>query len=344
MDGAARKMAASLSPKRRRPLRDSHENPSLAVASPARTDSPAAVAWLPIAAFCLLWSSAFAAAKIAVRDCPPMTLLAFRFLIAGALMLGVAAASWRWPSRRDVAALALLGLLNNALYLGLSWSGMTRVSSAFTAVLISTNPLLIGVLAGPVLGERLSWRKLLGLLLGLAGVAVVLRSRLSGMQEDAHGTLLVVGGLIALVAGTLLYKRLKPSADLWMATGIQSLAGAAAMMPIAQVVDDLGAARMTASLFWSMAYMIVAVSIGGYYLWFMILGRASHRRQRAALPDAAAGLAVRLAGVERAGVVAGPAGHRADRIRHLAGHAARRLSPRYPSSRCVMVARALMRS
>ena len=81
---------------------------------------------------------------------------------------------------------------------------MTRVSSAFTAVLISTNPLLIGVLAGPVLGERLSWRKLLGLLLGLAGVAVVLRSRLSGMQEDAHGTLLVVGGLIALVAGTLL--------------------------------------------------------------------------------------------------------------------------------------------
>ena len=152
---------------------------------------------------------------------------------------------------------------------------MTRVSSAFTAVLISTNPLLIGVLAGPVLGERLSWRKLLGLLLGLAGVAVVLRSRLSGMQEDAHGTLLVVGGLIALVAGTLLYKRLKPSADLWMATGIQSLAGAAAMMPIAQVVDDLGAARMTASLFWSMAYMIVAVSIGGYYLWFMILGRAS---------------------------------------------------------------------
>lgn len=278
MDGVARKMAASLSPKRRRPLSGTRmKTPSLAVASPARADSPAAVAWLPIAAFCLLWSSAFAAAKIAVRDCPPMTLLAFRFLIAGALMLGVAAASgrWRWPSRRDVAALALLGLLNNALYLGLSWSGMTRVSSAFTAVLISTNPLLIGVLAGPVLGERLSWRKLLGLLLGLAGVAVVLRSRLSGMQEDAHGTLLVVGGLIALVAGTLLYKRLKPSADLWMATGIQSLAGAAAMMPIALVVDDLGAARMTASLFWSMAYMIVAVSIGGYYLWFMILGRAS---------------------------------------------------------------------
>ncbi len=240
-------------------------------------DARPGISWAPIAAFCLLWSSAFAAAKIAVRDCPPLTLLTIRFLIAGALMLALAAASGRWklPAGRDLASLVLLGVLNNSLYLGLSWSGMTTVSSAFTAVLISTNPLLIGVLAGPVLGERLGWRKLAGLCLGLAGVALVLRSRLSGMQEDLHGTLLVTGGLVALVAGTLLYKRLKPSSGLWTSTGIQSLAGAVALLPFALANESLGDARMTASLFWSMAYMIVAVSMGGYYLWFMILGRAS---------------------------------------------------------------------
>jgi len=240
------------------------------------TDRPG-ISLAPIAAFCFLWSSAFAAAKIAVRDCPPLTLLTIRFLIAGALMLGRAAASGRWklPSGRDLAALVLLGVLNNALYLGLSWSGMTTVSSAFTAVLISTNPLLIGVLAGPLLGERLSWRKLLGLCLGLAGVALVLRSRLTGMQEDLHGTLLVTGGLVALVAGTLLYKMLKPTSGLWTSTGIQSLAGAAALLPFALATENLGDARLTSSLIWSMAYMIVAVSMGGYYLWFMILGRAS---------------------------------------------------------------------
>ena len=240
-------------------------------------DARPGISWAPIAAFCLLWSSAFAAAKIAVRDCPPLTLLTIRFLIAGALMLALAAVSGRWklPAGRDLAALVLLGVLNNSLYLGLSWSGMTTVSSAFTAVLISTNPLLIGVLAGPVLGERLGWRKLAGLCLGLAGVALVLRSRLSGMQEDLHGTLLVTGGLVALVAGTLLYKRLKPSSGLWTSTGIQSLAGAVALLPFALANESLGDARMTASLFWSMAYMIVAVSMRGYYLWFMILGRAS---------------------------------------------------------------------
>ncbi|NMK50182.1 DMT family transporter [Achromobacter sp. Bel] len=248
-----------------------------AVSAPPAAHGAPGISWVPIAAFCFLWSSAFAAAKIAVRDCPPLTLLTIRFLIAGALMLGIAAVGrqGKWPVGRDLASLILLGVLNNALYLGLSWTGMTTVSSAFTAVLISTNPLLIGVLAGPVLGERLSWRKLAGLCLGLAGVALVLRSRLSGMQEDMHGTLLVTGGLVALVAGTLLYKLLKPSAGLWAATGIQSLAGAAALLPFALMSESLGDARLTASLAWSMAYMIVAVSMGGYYLWFMILGRAS---------------------------------------------------------------------
>ncbi|CAB3660682.1 DMT family transporter [Achromobacter piechaudii] len=247
------------------------------VARPPNAPAASGISWVPIAAFCFLWSSAFAAAKIAVRDCPPLTLLTIRFLIAGVLMLGIAAYSGRGqPMRaRDLASLILLGVLNNALYLGLSWSGMTTVSSAFTAVLISTNPLLIGVLAGPVLGERLNWRKLLGLCLGLAGVAVVLRSRLSGMQEDMHGTLLVTGGLVALVAGTLLYKRLKPTAGLWTSTGIQSLAAAAALLPFALMNESLGDAHLTTSLLASMAYMIVAVSMGGYYLWFMILSRAS---------------------------------------------------------------------
>ncbi len=245
--------------------------------STASIASLSAVAWGPIAVFCILWSSAFAAAKIALRDCPPLTLLTIRFLIAGLLMLGIAVLtkSWRRPSGRDLAALVLLGLLNNALYLGLSWVGMTTVSSAFTAVLISTNPLLIGVLAGPVLGERLGSRQLLGLCLGLAGVALVLRSRLSGMHEDLHGTLLVTGGLIALVAGTLLYKRFKPSSSLWVSTGVQSLVGAIALLPFALSFENLSDAHFTASLFWSMAYMIVAVSIGGYCLWFMILSRAS---------------------------------------------------------------------
>jgi hypothetical protein len=85
--------------------------------APARIPLP-----LAILAFCLLWSSAFAAAKLAIADCPPLILLALRFLAAGALMLGAAAiAGVSWSlSRRDVAVFALLGVANQAVYLGLA--------------------------------------------------------------------------------------------------------------------------------------------------------------------------------------------------------------------------------
>jgi drug/metabolite transporter (DMT)-like permease len=227
----------------------------------------------------VLWSSAFAAAKVALRDCPPLTLLTIRFFVAGALMLAWAAVTRRLPRMRlrELLQLAMLGILNSGLYLGLSWCGMKTVSSAFAAILISTNPLLTGVLAGPVLGERTDARKLIGLCLGLAGVVIVLRSRLSdlggGMHEDVRGTLLVAGGLLSLVAGTLAFKRLKPTAPIWTATGVQSVAAGLAVLPFAWHAESLAQLHLTRSLILSMSYSIVAVSVGGYALWFTILSR-----------------------------------------------------------------------
>jgi drug/metabolite transporter (DMT)-like permease len=206
-----------------------------------------------------------------------LTLLTARFFIAAVLMLGLAWALGGLQRMRmkNLALLGVLGVLNNALYLGLSWTGMTTVSSSFAAVIVSTNPLLIGALAGPVLGERVGWRKLCGLCLGLAGVAIVLRSRMSGMHEDPYGTLLVVGSLVGLVAGTMLYKRHAPTGNLWMATGVQSLAGGIALLPFAWVYEANIPVHLTPSLLGSMAYMIGAVSIGGFGLWFTILARSS---------------------------------------------------------------------
>jgi drug/metabolite transporter (DMT)-like permease len=84
---------------------------------------------LLVAAFCLLWSSAFSAAKLALADCPPLLLLTAGFLIAGLVMLGAAAlagANWRRLARRDLVVLAVLGTANNALYLGLNYLGNAR--------------------------------------------------------------------------------------------------------------------------------------------------------------------------------------------------------------------------
>lgn len=228
-----------------------------------------------IALFCLIWSSAFAAAKLAIPDCPPLLLLSSRFLVAGVLLLGLAALFGRFglPDGATLAKLALLGGLNSALYLGLSFSGMQTVSSAFTAVLISCNPLLTALLAAPLLGERLTAQKLVGLLLGMLGVAIVLRSRLSGGAEDWHGTLLVLAGLLSLVAGTVLFKKLKPGGDLWTGTAVQSLAAGAMLLPVALALEDIHAIRLTPSLIGGWLYLVIPVSIGAYLLWFRLLQR-----------------------------------------------------------------------
>src|SRR5436190_12134633 len=118
---------------------------------------PAATAASPmplmIAAFCVSWSSAFAVAKVALADCPPLLLLMARFLLAGAIILA-AAGVMRTPwlmSRRDLAVLALLGVANNALYLGLNYVGMRSISAGLSALIVSANPVLTAVLAAAVL-------------------------------------------------------------------------------------------------------------------------------------------------------------------------------------------------
>ncbi len=130
---------------------------NIALSSPAAA-TPSLRLPLPVlvAAFCLLWASAFSVAKLAVADCPPLLVLTARFLVAAAVMLG-AAAIFGVPfklSRRDVLIFALLGIANQAAYLGLSYVGIRSISSGLAALVISANPVLTAVLAAVFLNER----------------------------------------------------------------------------------------------------------------------------------------------------------------------------------------------
>jgi len=227
--------------------------------------------------FCLAWSSAFAAGKIGLVDCPPLLLLALRFLIAGVLLVGVAAlrGEYRGLTGRTFAALAVIGLLNHALYLGLSYSGMTLVSSGLTALIISANPVLTTALAALLLGEAMTWRKGAGLALGVLGVGLVVRGRLGTGLDAPSGIALVVGALVALSAGTLLFKRMAPKAGLLAGTGVQVLVSGLALLPVGLMLEDVGAIRWAGSLIGSLAFQVLVVSIGAYLLWFRLLQRTT---------------------------------------------------------------------
>src|SRR5262245_26636412 len=117
--------------------------------------------------FSLIWSSAFTMVKVALRDAPPLFLMSSRFIVAGVLLLAFAGLRGRrLPALSEWPVVAILGILNYALYLGLTAMGLRRLSAGMAAVLASLNPLLLAVVAPWALGERLTTTKIVGLLLG----------------------------------------------------------------------------------------------------------------------------------------------------------------------------------
>ena len=228
---------------------------------------------LMVAAFCLLWSSAFAVAKIGIADCPPLLLLTFRFLLAGVLMLGAAAVTGvsLKLGRRDLLLFAALGIANQAAYLGIGYVGLRTISSGLSALVISANPVLTAVLAAAFLNERMTWRKALGLVLGVGGVAFIVESRVVAGVEHLDGIAFTLAALVSLVTGTILFKKFAPSGGLWVGNGVQSLSAGFALLPFAFSFESVGEVVPTWRLFWAMAFLVPFVSVFAYLIWFRML-------------------------------------------------------------------------
>jgi len=250
--------------------------PSMTVPAPAST---ARFNTLPfaIALFCLLWSFAFVAGKIGVTDCPPLILLAARFSLAGILIVLFSAFrrdasrfSWQlgW---REVAMFAILGIANNALYLGLGYTGLKSVSAGLGGLIVSANPVFTAALAALFLGEAMTWRKVAGLLLGIAGVAFIVWHRMSVGTDSLHGVLFTFASLASIVAGTILFKLFAPKGSLWIGNGIQNLAAGIVLAPIAFAFADVHDIVPSLRLAGAFAFLVLGGSILAYLLWFHLL-------------------------------------------------------------------------
>ena len=227
---------------------------------------------LTITLFCLLWSFAFVAGKIGVTNCPPLILLAARFLASGILILAMSAFRRDAPlSFRDIIVFAILGLANNALYLGLGYTGLKSVSAGLGGLIVSANPVFTAALAALFLGERLTWRKAAGLLLGIAGVALIVWHRMSVGSDSLHGILFTLAALASIVAGTILFKVLSPKGSLWVGNGVQNLAAGIVLVPFAYAFADVGEIVPSARLAAAFAFLVLGGSILAYLLWFHLL-------------------------------------------------------------------------
>jgi drug/metabolite transporter (DMT)-like permease len=228
---------------------------------------------LAIGVFCLLWSFAFVAGKTGVTYCPPLILLAGRFLLAGLLILGISALRRdEWSlSWRDVGVFAVLGVANNALYLGLGYTGLQTVSAGLGGLIVSANPIFTAMLAAMFLGETLTWRKVAGLLLGIIGVALIVWHRIAVGTDSLHGIMFTLASLASIVAGTILFKLFAPKGDLWLGNGVQNIAGGLAVTPFALTLSSVHDIVPNMQLLGAFAFLVLGGSILAYLLWFHLL-------------------------------------------------------------------------
>ena len=240
------------------------------VAAPRTAFNPLPVI---IGLFCLLWSFAFVAGKIGVTYCPPLILLTARFSLAGILVLGISALrrdGWSL-SWRDTCVFALLGVANNALYLGLGYTGLQTVSAGLGGLIVSANPVFTAGLAALFLGEQLTSRKVAGLLLGITGVSFIVWHRMSVGTDSLHGILFTLASLASIVTGTILFKLLAPKGSLWIGNGVQNLVAGVVLFPVALTFSSVADIVPSMRLLGAFAFLVLGGSILAYLLWFHLL-------------------------------------------------------------------------
>jgi uncharacterized membrane protein len=133
--------------------------------------TPKALTLAAGAGFVVFWSCGFIGARWGTQYTSAFDLLAWRFLVAGAIAAAVLAVRRPRISRRDLATQISMAFLTQFVYLGLIFTGIDHgITAGVTALIGSLQPLLIATVAGPLLGERVSRRQWLGLVLGLVGV------------------------------------------------------------------------------------------------------------------------------------------------------------------------------
>ena len=160
------------------------------------------------AIFVVLWSTGFVATKYVLRSAEPLTYLAIRMaVVVGIMAVIVVVARPRWPDRIGIVHSVVAGLLVHGFYLGGTAVAISHsIPAGLSALIPGLQPILTSTLANRWLGERVTPLQWMGLLLGLAGVALILHGRpMSG--EAGWGWLSSGVSLVSITLGTLYQRR-----------------------------------------------------------------------------------------------------------------------------------------
>lgn len=224
-------------------------------------------------AFAALWSSAFTSARMIVAEAPPLAALALRFLISGSLGVAIALAlgqSWRL-SRAQWRATLIFGLCQNALYLGLNFVAMQTVEASLASIIASSMPLMVAGLGWVVFRDRVRPLGLIGLMAGVAGVALIMGARLSN-GVDGFGVLLCLIAALALTIATLSVRGASSGGNVMMIVGLQMFVGAGVLALASAATEEI-VVHWSTRLIAAFTYTTLAPGLLATWIWFRLVGR-----------------------------------------------------------------------
>src|SRR3954469_14772819 len=227
------------------------------------------------AIFVVLWSTGFIATKYVVNNADPLTYLAIRMaLVVGLMALIAAIARPKWPDRIGIAHSLVAGILVHGFYLGgTSISIAHSLPAGLSALIPGLQPILTSTIANRWLGERVTPVQWSGLLLGLAGVVLILHDRpMSG--EAGWGWLASGVSLVSITLGTLYQRRYCGKID-WRAGNVVQYIGVTIFFGIAAWLFEDNAVRWTGELILALAWLVIVLSIGSIGLLYWLIRRSA---------------------------------------------------------------------
>jgi len=227
--------------------------------------------------FVLLWSTGFVGAKYILPYAEPFVFLTIRYFFATLILVLIAKAMGEslritWP---QVKQSMLVSVFLHVIYIGgVFYAVFIDIPAGITAVIVSLQPILVSVLAIPLLGEKLSYRQVFGLLLGFVGILFLLSPKLlEGDLLTGFSTLGIICCVIALLGTTIGYLlQKKGGADIpFLAGTAVQFATSTVIFAIASLIFEPLKVDITLEFVLALSWIVLALSIGSIFLLFYLL-------------------------------------------------------------------------
>lgn len=235
----------------------------------------AVVAAAPVV-FVLLWSTGFIGARFGLPYIEPMTFLAVRMGCVVVVMLAIALiARAHWPGPRGIGHSLVAGWLVHGAYLGGVFIAISQgVPAGISALIPGLQPILTSTIANRFMGERVSGLQWLGLMLGLAGVLMVLHDHRIVAAGSALGWSASFVSLFGITLGTLYQKRYCGGLD-WRAGNTVQYIGATGLFAVASFGFETRVIHWSGELIFAIAWLVIVLSVLAVALMYWLIRRSA---------------------------------------------------------------------